>query len=401
LRFTKIQRIYHSAFVTTLIALLAFGGSLWARPAALAQEQQPFDPSGFVVGFGLVAEGLDRPVQVVDPGDDSGRLFVVEQGGTIRVLLNGAVQEEPFLDISGQVSGSSEQGLLSMAFHPSFKENGTFFIDYTDLEGDTQVERWRVSEDDPNRADPGRVETILTVDQPAPNHNGGLLLFGPDGYLYVGLGDGGSQGDPNGHGQDLSTLLGSILRIDVDTTSGDLAYGIPEDNPFVNVEGARPEIWLYGLRNPWRFSFDRETGDLYIGDVGGVAYEEIDLLPAGGNGRNFGWNLMEGPDCYVQEDCDRSGLELPIFSYTHEFGCSVVGGYVYRGPEYAELHGVYLLADYCSGLVWGLGQDSNGAWVASDPIETGMSISSFGEDAKGELYVTDLNGGVYRVKSGP
>jgi glucose/arabinose dehydrogenase len=377
-----------------LVALLGAGNLL----PAMAQDTSEFDPASFSVGFDVIADGLSRPVQAVDPGDDSGRLFVVEQSGAIRILQNGEPVESPFLDISDQISQGNEQGLLSMAFHPDFAENGTFFIFYTDVEGDEQVERWTVSADDSNRADAESAAAVLTVEDYAPNHNGGLLLFGPDGYLYVGLGDGGSQGDPNNNGQDLATLLGSILRIDVD--SGDL-YAVPQDNPFVGQEGVAAEIWAYGLRNPWRFGFDRETGDLWIGDVGGGSYEEINLLPAGESGANFGWVLMEGSECYGGgTECDMDGLELPIYEYTHDFGCSVVGGYVYRGEAIPELQGVYLFADYCSGLTWGMGQDGDGNWVASDPIESGLSISSFSEDANGELYVTDLNGGVYRVTAG-
>ena len=389
-RSTFVQNVQNVAI--GLLAVLLTAGNL--APVS-AQDDAAFDPAGFSVGFALVADGFTRPVQAVDPGDGSGRLFVVEQGGTIRVLQDGAPLEAPFLDISEQVSQGNEQGLLSMAFHPDFAENGTFFIYYTDVEGDTQVERWAVSTDDPNVADPERAGTILTVDQPFANHNGGLLLFGPDGYLYIGLGDGGSQGDPNNNGQDLGTLLGSILRIDVD--GGD-PYAIPEDNPFVGQEGAAEEIWAYGLRNPWRFGFDRDTGDLWIGDVGGGSYEEINLLPAGESGANFGWVLTEGSECYGGgADCDTEGLALPVYEYTHDFGCSVVGGYVYRGDAIPELQGVYLFADYCSGLTWGMGQDANGNWVASEPIESGLSISSFSEDPAGELYATDLNGGVYRV----
>jgi glucose/arabinose dehydrogenase len=396
--FSDAQLTNHTRLVACLAVIIAIAAVPFSIGRPVRAQEGAFDPAAFAVGFELVAEGLTRPVQIVDANDESGRSFIVEQGGTIRVLSNGVVQDDPFLDISGQVTSGSEQGLLSMALHPGFAENGTFFIDYTDLDGNTQIERWQVSGDDPNRANPESVQTIMTVEQPFPNHNGGLLLFGPDAYLYIGLGDGGSQGDPNGNGQDLSTLLGSILRIDVDSTSGDLPYGIPEDNPFVNEEGARPEIWLYGLRNPWRFSFDRESSDLFIGDVGGTAYEEVDLFPAGSDGRNFGWNIMEGPECYQGGECDQSGLELPIFAYTHdEGGCSITGGYIYRGTEIPELQGVYLTADYCSGQLWGIGLNEGGEWVASAPIETGLNVSSFGEGANGELYVVDLSGGVYRV----
>ncbi|MCC6790968.1 MAG: PQQ-dependent sugar dehydrogenase [Thermomicrobiales bacterium] len=385
--------------LAVMVALASIVAGLIAPAGGLLRAQEgAFDPNAFAVGFERVADGFARPVQIVDPNDGSGRLFVVEQVGTIRILIDGDIQDEPFLDIVYEISSGNEQGLLSMALHPNFAENGTFFIDYTDVDGNTQIERWQVSADNPNQADPESAVTVLSVAQPYPNHNGGLLLFGPDGYLYVGLGDGGSQGDPEGNGQDLGALLGKILRIDVDNPAEGQEYGIPDDNPFVGDEGAAGEVWAYGLRNPWRFSFDRETGDLYIADVGQNVYEEVSVLPAGGDERNFGWNLMEGPACYAVENCDPAGLVAPFFSYTHdEGGCSVTGGYVYRGESIRALQGVYLTADYCTGLLWGVGKNAAGEWVASAPIETGLSVSSFGEDADGELYVIDLSGGIYRV----
>jgi glucose/arabinose dehydrogenase len=246
-------------------------------------------------------------------------------------------------------------------------------------------------------ADPESAEQVVFVDQPFPNHNGGQVVFGPDGYLYIGLGDGGSQGDPNNNGQDLSTLLGSILRIDVDNAEGDKPYAIPDDNPFVDDPNAAPEVWDFGLRNPWRFSFDRETGELYIADVGGGTYEEINFEPAGEGGVNYGWVIMEGTECYQEAGCDTDGLTLPVAEYTHEFGCSVTGGYVYRGDDQESLIGLYFFADYCSGLLWALGRNEAGEWIMSEPVETGLAISSFGEDRNGEIYVTDLNGGVYRL----
>ncbi len=387
-------------FLAIAALAIATGSSLSFQRTAIGQDVEPFDPASFSVGFKLVADGFGRPVQFLDAGDGSGRMFVVEQGGIVRIHQNGETLPDPFFDISDQVSFGNEQGLLSIALHPSFSENRTFFIDYTDTGGDTQVERWQVSEADPNVADPGTAETILQVDQPFPNHNGGYLLFGPnDGYLYIGLGDGGSQGDPDGNGQNPETLLGSILRIDIDSTSEDRPYGIPEDNPFADGNGGAPEIWLYGLRNPWRFSFDRSNGDLYIGDVGQSAYEEVSLYPSGGESRNFGWNPMEGSSCYAVDDCDSSRYELPMFEYSHDFGCSVTGGYVYRGSEVPGLAGIYILADYCSGLLWGVGMDESGSWIASEPRETGLNISSFGEDKAGELYAIDLNGGIYKIVS--
>jgi glucose/arabinose dehydrogenase len=226
-----------------------------------------------------------------------------------------------------------------------------------------------------------------------------MLAFGPDGYLYVGLGDGGSQGDPEGNGQRLDTWLGKILRIDPANPSGDQPYSIPEDNPFVDDESARPEIWAYGLRNPWRFSFDRETGDFYLADVGGTQIEEVNYRPADDlGGENYGWDIREGTACYEQDPCDLDGAVDPVTEYTHDFGCSVTGGYVYRGSAFPGLQGVYLFADYCSGLLWGLGRDADGEWTRSDPIETGFSLASFGEDEAGEIYVTDFGGGVlYRI----
>jgi glucose/arabinose dehydrogenase len=376
---------------------------LFLGPIAQPTVAAPFDPSSFTVKLDEVASGLSQPVDIVDPNDGSGRLFIVEKTGTIRILKDGKLSDTPFLDISDHVSTGSEQGLLSLAFDPKFKQNGVFYIDYTNSDGNTRVERWTVSNDDPDQADANSVFQILAVDQPYLNHNGGLLMFGPEGDLYIGLGDGGSQGDPNGNGQNLDTLLGKILRIEVDPGNTDAGhpYSIPKDNPFVDQQNARPEIWAYGLRNPWRFSFDMETGDLYIADVGQSSFEEIDFQPSDSKGgQNYGWNIMEGDSCYATSPCDQSGLTLPVFAYSHDSGCSVTGGYVYRGEDSPSLDGVYLFADYCSGLLWGLGKNADGAWVASQPVDTGLSVSSFGEDASGELYVTDLNGGVYKVAAG-
>jgi glucose/arabinose dehydrogenase len=322
-------------------------------------------------------------------------MFIVQKGGQVLIFRDGAVLPDPLLDISDHVSTSSEQGLLSIALHPDFADNGIFFIDYTDNDGNTQIERWRISNENPDVADPDSAETILSVEQPYPNHNGGLLLFGPDGYLYIGLGDGGSGGDPEGNGQNLGTLLGKILRIDINNTEEDLPYAIPDDNPFLDRDDARSEIWAYGLRNPWRFSFDRETGDLYIGDVGQNAIEEADRAPAGQGGLNFGWVILEGPNCYQDEDCDQTGLVPPFFWYSQDVGgCAITGGYVYRGTVMTELTGMYLVGDYCSGLVWAVNPESG---ESSAPIETGISISSFAEDATGELYLVGLGGAIYKI----
>jgi glucose/arabinose dehydrogenase len=376
------------AGVLSLVVVVAL--ALTGQTSTTASDSGVFD-----FGLELVADGLDQPVQVVDPGDGSGRLFVVEQPGRIRIVRDGQVVPESLLDITDLVGCCGERGLLSVAFHPDYANNGYVFIDYTDRNGDTVVARYQVSTTDPNRVDVASAETILVVDQPAANHNGGLLLFGPtDGYLYIGLGDGGGGNGQNG--QDLSTLLGKILRIDVDKTSDDLRYAIPPDNPFVDEPGARPEIWALGLRNPWRFSFDRDTADLWIGDVGSATYEEVDYQPvASPGGENYGWDLMEGTACRVDEGCD--GFVVPVSGFDHDEGCVVTGGYAYRGSALPDLRGVYLFADYCSGRVWGLVRDASNAWIRLGPVETGLRISSFGEDASGELYVVDIQGGIYRL----
>lgn len=355
-------------------------------------------PSPFSFVLELVAEGLDRPVQVIDPGDGSGRLVAVEQTGRLRLIEDGQVIPAPFLDLSDRVSCCGERGLLGAAFHPEYAANGLLFVNYTDANGDTVVARYRVSANDPNRIDETTAETVLTVDQPAGNHNGGMLLFGPhDGYLYIGLGDGG--GGNSQSGQDLGTLLGKILRIDVDAMENGAPYAVPPDNPFVGQPGARPEIWVYGLRNPWRFSADRATGDLWIGDVGSAIYEEINLLPGAGTGAaNFGWPAMEGEECRQDAPCE--SFVTPVSGFGRDEGCVVTGGYVYRGSAVPDLAGVYLFADYCTGTVWGLAPEASGVWERLGPVATGLRISSFGEDAAGELYVVDLGGSIHRLIAG-
>jgi glucose/arabinose dehydrogenase len=345
------------------------------------------------------AQGFERPVFMADPNDGTGRMFVIEQGGHIHIVQDGEILPDPLLDLSDQVSGGAEQGLLGLALHPEFVDNSILFIDYTDVDGNTQVVRYTISEDDPNLLDPDSAEVVISVEQPARNHNGGMLAFGPDGYLYIALGDGGRQGDPEGHGQNLGTLLGSILRLDVDSEPIGGGYVIPEDNPFVLTEGARAEIWTYGLRNPWRFSFDRETGDMWIGDVGQTAFEEIDLQPAGVGGMNFGWSLAEGFECYSDDNCQEADIDWPVFAYGRELGIAVTGGYVYRGEAIPALTGSYLLGDYGTGYMWVLTPEGDGVYAASDPIPTDLSISSFAEDAAGELYIIDLSGGIYQIVS--
>jgi len=327
--------------------------------------------------------GLERPDDL--QADGSGRLFVIEKAGRIRIIQDGQLLPEPFLDISDRVgSKGNEQGLLGLAFHPKYSENGRFFVNYTNLNGNTVIARFQVSRD-ANRADPNSEVKLLGVDQPFPNHNGGVLVFGPDGYLYAGLGDGGSQGDPNGNAQNKDSLLGKILRIDVN--SGD-TYTVPADNPFGN------EVWAYGLRNPWRLSFDRSTGDLYIGDVGQDMWEEIDYLPAGSpGGTNFGWNQREGAHDYAGSASP--AFTEPVAEYSHpEGGCSVTGGYVYRG-SIPEWNGIYLFSDYCTGKIWGL-VHTNNQWQKQLLFDVDFTITSFGQDQSGELYLVSDNGGIYK-----
>ncbi len=342
-----------------------------------------------------VASGLSQPVDIKHAGDNSGRLFIVEQSGRIRILSGGQILSTPFLDITDRVVGSSEgeQGLLGLAFHPNYAANGLFYVNYTDLNGDTVIARFSIS-GNPNQANANSETRLLAVDQPFTNHNGGALAFGPDGYLYISLGDGGSAGDPYGNAQSLNTLLGKILRIDVNTGS---PYGIPPTNPFANG-GGLPEIWVYGLRNPWRFAFDTMTGGLYIGDVGQGAWEEINFLPAGtNNGPNLGWDYYEGTHPY--EGTPPSGMQftMPVAEYGHDLGCSVTGGEVYRGTM-AEWQGIYVYGDFCSGRIWGLLYTA-GQWQSALLFDTNFGISTFGRDQAGEVYVTDYyRGKIYRLE---
>ena len=329
-----------------------------------------------------VAGGFSQPTQVTNAGDASGRLFVVEQPGRIQIIRNGSVDAAPFLDITGRVACCGERGLLSVAFPPGYSGKNYFYVDYTATNGDLTVSRFRTTTTDPDVADPGSETVLLTINhQQFANHNGGQLRFGPDGYLYIGAGDGGAAGDPSGNGQNTNSLLAKVLRIDVE--SGTAPYAIPPTNPFVGRSGYRPEIWAYGLRNPWRFSFDRATGDLYIGDVGQDHYEEIDYQPARDpGGENYGWNIMEGLHCYAQPACSADGLTLPVFEYPHTNGnCSISGGFVYRGSQVPSLEGTYLYADYCTGLISGLTRGA--AWTSSQLLDSQLNISSFGEDEAG------------------
>lgn len=350
------------------------------------------DPATIGVELELVVAGLDTPVAIANAGDGSGRLFVVEKRGRILVVQDGQLVDTPFLDITNRIGSSqNEQGLLGLAFHPEYAANGLFFVNYTNREGDTTVSRFAVS-GAPGQADPGSETILLTLNQPAANHNGGHLAFGPDGYLYIGTGDGGAAGDRFGNGQNGQTLLGAMLRLDVDRGE---PYAIPEDNPFVGNAAVRDEIWAIGLRNPWRYAFDRLTGDLYIADVGQNQYEEVNLQLAGSpGGQNYGWPIMEATHCYPEDRaCEQTGLTLPVVEYEHSQGCSVTGGYVYRGQSSPLLTGIYLFGDYCTGRIWGLAAGNGGKWQVAELAQEDVLISSFGQDEAGELYLLDVGQG--------
>jgi glucose/arabinose dehydrogenase len=341
-----------------------------------------------------VVSGLSSPVDLQATDDGTGRLFVVEQAGTIRILQAGALLTTPFLDIRTRVNFSGEMGLLGAVFHPAFAQNQRFYVNYVRLLATGQIQsviaEYRVSAANANQADPASERILLTVNQPFANHKAGQLAFGPDKFLYIGLGDGGSGGDPLGNAQNLQTLLGKMLRIDVDRTTGALPYAIPADNPFV-AGGGLPEIWAYGLRNPFRFSFDTATGKLFVGDPGQQLFEEVDIVQKGGN---FGWNVMEGLHCFnPATGCNMTGLTLPIAEYGRSEGIAVIGGYVYHGPAIPPLAGSYVFGDFGSGNIWRLTQDNSGAWQRVLLLSSGRNISSFGLDSAGELYLVDYGGG--------
>lgn len=360
--------------------------------------------------------GLDQPVFIGHAGDGSGRLFVVEQTGKIKVVVGGQVLPTPFLDLTSNVVVTIEQGLLGLAFHPQFKTNGRFFVFYTakpppqstSNAGDNVLAEYRVSPPGSNVADPVAVRTLIAMPDRVHNHNGGMLAFGPDSYLYVGTGDEGGVGDSLHNGQNLGVLFAKILRLDVDHAGSPdppgFGYSIPPGNPFIGQAGVRPETWAYGFRNPWRWSFDRLTGDLLIGDVGQADWEEIDRLPAGlmgQSGRNFGWSVREGAHCNPPgtPSCSTSGLTDPILEYPHTIGCSVIGGYRYRGTGQPALQGHYFYADYCTGMIWKAAPfgSASGPWWSAEALDTAENVSSFGEDEAGELYVVGLGGSIFRL----
>lgn len=386
------------------------------------------------IALAKIAGGFIRPLHIAHAGDDSGRLFVVEQAGRIKIVSSGQVMTTPFLDISDRVQspasgGGSEEGLLSVAFPPGYGgDKNYFYVYYTRLDGDNQLSRFTISAD-PDRADASSEEPILTFDHPDQrNHNGGLLTFGPQGYLYIGTGDGGGGGDPGENAQDPTSLLGKMLRIDVEfasqpPVSGDFqlflpfiqrknslayqapTYLIPPSNPFVDQPGYHPEIWALGLRNPWRYAFDRLTHDLYIADVGQNSFEEVNFQPASSSGgENYGWDIMEAGHCYEPPTgCDPTGLVLPVAEYSRDLGQSITGGFVYRGQEFGALEGIYFYADFGSGRIWGL-QNKTVAqaiqWESKTLLESSHRISTFGEDQSGELFLADYaTGDIYRLKS--
>ncbi|HZG66704.1 MAG TPA: PQQ-dependent sugar dehydrogenase [Herpetosiphonaceae bacterium] len=356
-----------------------------ARSNALLQSE----PAS--VKLELVGDDFDQPVFVTHAGDGTGRLFVVEKAGAIRLVPTG----ELFLDLRDRVgSAGAEQGLLGLAFHPRFREVGLFFVNYTDRRGNTVVARFGLTAD--GRGDPKSEQVILYQPQPEGTHNGGMLSFGPDGLLYIGVGDGGGADDPLQNAQNPDTLFGTLLRIDIDAG---VPYAVPPDNPFVVSGAGKPEVWAIGLRNPWRFSFDRQTGDLYIADVGQSRYDWVHFEPHGSRGgTNYGWPIVEGLRCLHQVACERAGLALPVAVYDHRQGCAVVGGYVYRGQRLAHLQGTYVFGDFCSGRIWELARNGSGTWSVVDLLDSTALISSFGEDEAGEIYVADFGTGrVYRI----
>ena len=367
-------------------------------PAPEAPQPPVGDGTG---GVKLTRLGeFEAPLYVTRPADGGNHLYVVEQGGAVRVISRGEAQEQPFLDLSDEITSGGEQGLLSLAFAPDYGRSGRLYVDFTDGNGDTRVVEYRRSHDDPLRVEPGSARELLFVDQPFANHNGGLLLFGPDDHLYVGLGDGGSGGDPDRNGQDLSTLLGKILRIDPRPVRGG-PYRIPFDNPFAGRVGARPEIYIYGVRNPWRFSFDRRSADLLVADVGQDEFEEVDYLtPDEAPGANLGWSAFEGPARFNSDE-SAPGAVRPILAYGDDRGCSITGGYVVRDFALRSLYGRYVYGDYCEGQLRSLIPSASGA---RDDRPLGLEVpalTSFGEDPAGHIYVSSQAGAVYRLDPRP
>ncbi len=384
-------------------AATAPGGSGPPSPAASAGAGGSFDPTGVTVDVAVAVSGFDSPVDVTNAGDGSGRLFVVEQAGRIRLVKDGALVVRPFLDITGRIASGGERGLLGLAFHPDYPTDPRFFVDYTDRDGNTVVSQFTVSGADPDSGDPDSEVVLMHIAQPFANHNGGAVVFGPDGMLYIATGDGGSAGDPQGNGQRLDTYLGKILRVDVDVAPGSsTAYQVPADNPFATTAGAKPEIWFYGLRNPWRIRFDRETDDLWIGDVGQNAWEEIDVARAAQKGLDYGWNIMEATHCFnPSSGCDPTGLTVPVAEYDHSLGCAVIGGVVVRDPRQGRLDGGYLFGDACSDNLWLMDPAGDELRAATLVVKMGRTLSSIGEGEDRSVYATSLDKGeLLRISAG-
>jgi glucose/arabinose dehydrogenase len=374
-------------------------------PASAAPTASPAPSRGAPLELSRLAVSLEPftqvdggPLDIAAPDDGTGRLFVVAQNGLIWVVdADGTVHPDPMVDLRERLTSGGERGLLGLALHPGFTNNPRAYVNYTNKDGDSIIASLAIRANDANKLGPDSHRRILFLDQPFANHNGGDLLFGPDGYLYAFFGDGGSGGDPQGNGQNRNALLGKVLRLDIDHPSGDVPYSAPAGNPFLEGDG-RDEIWLIGMRNPWRASFDRATGDLWIGDVGQGAWEEVDVARAGIGGLNFGWNRMEGNHCYPPgAECSTDGLASPVTEYSHDLGCTIIGGYVYRGSKYPMLAGAYLFADYCSGRIFAIDPSTDDFREPVEVGDGGTGISSFGEDAAGELYITHLDGDVSRV----
>ncbi|GIV84544.1 MAG: glucose dehydrogenase [Candidatus Roseilinea sp.] len=396
-----------TAVVVTAPAARPAPTSTAAQPASPPPEPATVEPSAGVEihqnvqpALQMIAAGLDKPTYLTHAGDGSGTLYITEQPGRVRVWRDGQLLPTPFLDLTDRVGNrGSEQGLLSIAFSPDFEQSRRFFVNYTDNGGDTVISGF-IANADGLTADPSSEWVVMRIEQPYANHNGGQIQFGPDGMLYIGMGDGGAAGDPQNFAQNMRSLLGKMLRIDVSQSSPAQPYRVPADNPNFG-DGARPEIWASGLRNPWRFSFDRATGDLFIADVGQNAFEEINFQLAGQGGQNYGWKFREGFAPYAG-DSGTPALTDPIYQYAHrDGGCSVTGGYVYRGSALPSLVGAYIYGDFCSGRIWTLRPNGNGEWQNDVLFSTPYNISSFGEDEAGELYVLDHNGAVYKLVGAP
>jgi glucose/arabinose dehydrogenase len=401
-----MPNLAHAAGVVAVAALLggacqpALPGGPTPAPRSLAPSETDRPTSrpaetDFAITLERFAEVPDGPLAIAAPNDDSGRLFVASQAGTIwSVAADGTVAPDPMIDLGPFIVSGGEQGLLSLALHPDFPDDPRGFVNYTGEDGDTSISSFALDPANPDRFDVSSLHRLLFIDQPYANHNGGGVVFGPDGFLYLALGDGGAGGDPHDNGQRVDTLLGKILRIDVDAVGRE--YGIPSANPFAGADGM-DEIWHYGLRNPWRLSFDRDTGDLWIGDVGQGAWEEIDVARGGEGGLNFGWNRMEGAHCHRDDGCSQDGLTLPVTEYGRDLGSTVIGGYVYRGKAFPVMSGAYVFADFGSGRFFAIDGATSSLTTPAVVGSFEGNVSAFGEDTDGELYVTTLDGPIYRV----